>query len=87
MCINAETKQPNKTGGKPNIEDNVFDSESDSAAYKKNERSDYLEHSSDNEDDYLKHEREFALRNEVDEDDEYLKYYHGEDTPVKKPRT
>lgn len=80
-------KPPKKPGSKPKIEDNVFDFESDSATYKKNGGSDHLEHSSDDENDYLKQEREFALRNEVDDDDEYLRYYHGEDTPVKKPRT
>ncbi|ROV91526.1 hypothetical protein VMCG_09461 [Cytospora schulzeri] len=73
--------------GKPKDEEKVFDSESDKAAYKDNDRSDHLQHISEDEDDFLKREREFALYNEIDDDDEYLTHYHGEDTPIRKHRT
>ncbi|KUI70274.1 hypothetical protein VM1G_05666 [Cytospora mali] len=74
------------SSSKKKDEDVGVESDSDSAPYKADGRSDYTEHSSDNEDDFNKNEREFGFRNEIDDEDEYTKYYDGDDHYVKKPR-
>ncbi|KUI55790.1 hypothetical protein VP1G_03152 [Cytospora mali] len=74
------------SNSKKNDEDVGVEPDSDSAPCKADGRSDYTEHSSDNEDDFIKNEREFGFRNEIDDEDEYTKYYDGDDHYVKKPR-